>query len=117
LKSETSPAPCLSWRKPVAGLALACLAALLSACVAPTSQLESPPQTVLLDGDAYRVEQITASTWSAQAPRHLPDGPQKTASLVRAVEKASNCKVTDSSYGTGGAALNAQVDCGSRLKN
>ena len=98
-------------------MALTCLAALLSGCVAPGSQLESPPQTVQLDGDAYRVEQITASTWSAQAPRHLPDGPQKTASLVRAIEKASNCKVTDSSYGAGGVALNAQVDCGSRLKN
>lgn len=104
-------------RRPAAGLALACLAALLSACVAPSSRLESPPQTVLLDGDAYRVEQITAGTWSAQAPRHLPDGPQKTASLVRAIEKASNCKVTDSSYGAQGAAFNAQVDCASRLKN
>lgn len=114
MKSEP---PCDPWRRPAAGLALACLAALLSACVAPGAQLESPPQTVQLDGDAYRVEQITASTWSAQAPRHLPDGPQKTASLVRAVEKASNCKVTDISYGAGGAALNAQVDCGSRLKN
>lgn len=104
-------------RRTAAGLALACLAALLSACVAPASRLESPPQTVLLDGDAYRVEQITAGTWSAQAPRHLPDGPQKTASLVRAIEKASNCKVTDSSYGARGAAFNAQVDCASRLKN
>ncbi|WP_397406490.1 hypothetical protein [Polaromonas sp.] len=104
-------------RRPAAGLALACLAVLLSACVAPSSQLESPPQTVLLDGDAYRVEQITAGTWSAQAPRHLPDGPQKTASLVRAIEKASNCKVTDGSYGAQGAAFNAQVDCASRLKN
>lgn len=70
-----------------------------------------------LDGQTYRVEQITASTWSARAPRHLPDGPQKTASLVQAIEKASNCKVTDSSYGAQGAVLNAQVDCGSRLKN
>ncbi|WP_096697026.1 hypothetical protein [Polaromonas sp. AER18D-145] len=114
MKSESSFDP---WRRPAAGLALACLAALLSACVAPASQLESSPQTVLLDGDAYRVEQITASTWSAQAPRHLPDGPQKTASLVRAIEKASKCKVTDSSYGAQGAAFNAQVDCASRLKN
>lgn len=117
MKSETPRDPGNPWRRPAAGLALGCLAALLSGCVAPAAQLESPPQTVQLDGDAYRVEQITASTWSAQAPRHLPDGPQKTASLVRAIEKASNCKVTDSSYGTQGAAFNAQVDCGSRLKN
>jgi hypothetical protein len=85
--------------------------------VVPGSQLESPPQTVLLDGDAYRVEQITASTWSAQAPQHLQDSPRKHASLVRAIEKASNCKVTDSSSGAKGATLNAQVDCGSKLKN
>ncbi|HQR97786.1 MULTISPECIES: hypothetical protein [unclassified Polaromonas] len=117
MKSDTPSAPCHPWRRSLAGVALAGLAALLSACVAPGSQLESPPQTVQLDGHAYRVEQITASTWSAQAPRHLPDGPQKKANLVRAIEKASSCKVTDSSYGAGGVALNAQVDCGSRLKN
>lgn len=114
MKFDTPSAPGHPWHQSFAGVALA---ALLSACVAPGAQLESPPQTVQLDGDAYRVEQITASTWSAQAPRHLPDGPQKTASLVRAIEKASSCKVTDSSYGAGGVALNAQVDCGSRLKN
>jgi len=78
---------------------------------------ESPPQTVQLDGVAYQVEQITASTWTAVSSRALPDGPQKTASLVKAIEKASNCKVTDSSYGQQGAALNAQVDCGSKLKD
>ena len=117
MKSETGPCSWQPWGRPAAGLALVCLAALLSGCVAPAPQLESPPQTVQLDGDAYRVEQITASTWSAQAPRHLPDGPQKTARLVRAIEKASNCKVTDSSYGAQGAALNAQVDCGGRLRN
>lgn len=114
MKSDLSRAP---WRTPLAGLALASLAALMSGCVAPASQLESPPQTVQIEGDAYRVEQITASTWSALAPRHLPDGPQKTARLVQAIEKASSCKVTDSSYGAEGAALNAQVDCGSKIKN
>lgn len=79
--------------------------------------LQSPPQTVQLDGMVYRVEQITASTWTASSPVHPPDSRQKTASLVRAIEKASNCKVTDSSDGLQGAVLHAQVDCGSKLKN
>jgi hypothetical protein len=97
--------------------ALAGLAALLSACTIITPMAAvSPAQTVQLDGLTYRVEQITASTWTVAAPTALPDGPHKTASLVRAIEKASNCKVTDSSYGAHGAAFNAQVDCGSRLK-
>ena len=90
---------------------------MLSGCKLPAQQAESPPQTVQLDGVAYRVEQITTSTWSARAPRGLPEGAEKTASLVRAIEKASNCKVTDSSFGAQGTVLNAQVDCGSRLKN
>jgi len=72
---------------------------------------------VQLHGQAYRVEQITASTWSARAARSLPEGTEKTASLVKAIEKASSCRVTDSSLGAQGTVLNAQVDCGSRLKN
>lgn len=112
LKSETS-LPAL-W---LASLTCAGLAALLTGCGLQGRQAESPPQTVQLDGQAYRVEQITASTWSARAARGLPEGTEKTASLVRAIEKASNCKVTDSSFGAQGAVLNAQVDCGGRLKN
>jgi len=101
----------------LSALFAASLAALLSACTTAHMAAESPPQTVQLDGVAYQVEQITASTWTAVSSRALPDGPQKTASLVKAIEKASNCKVTDSSYGQQGAALNAQVDCGSKLKD
>jgi hypothetical protein len=97
-------------------LLLAGLAALLSACAVPRTA-ESPPQTVQLDGRAYAVEQITASTWSVALSRSLPDGPEKMATLVKVIEKASHCKVTDSSYGRQGAALNAQVDCGRDLRN
>ena len=98
-------------------LLVASLAALLSACAAPRMAAESPPQTVQLDGLAYPVEQITVSTWTVVSPPALPNGPQKTASLVKAIEKASGCKVTDSSYGRQGTALHAQVDCGNKLKN
>lgn len=112
MKSETSrPTPWL------AALACAGLSALLTGCGLQARQAESPAQTVQLDGMAYRVEQITASTWSARAPLGLPEGREKTATLVKAIEKASNCKVTDSSFGAQGTVLNAQVDCGSRLKN
>lgn len=98
-------------------LALTGLLALLSACTVTPMAAVSPAQTVQLDGVAYRVEQITDSTWTVASPMALPDGPQKTASLVGAIEKASGCKVTDSSYGRQGAALNAQVDCASKLRN
>ncbi len=96
---------------------VASLAVLLSACTAPPMAVASPPQTVQLDGVAYQVEQITASTWTVISPQALSNGPEKTARLVRAIEKASKCKVTDSSYGLQGAALHAQVDCGSKLMN
>ncbi|MDO9357964.1 MAG: hypothetical protein Q7T70_03090 [Polaromonas sp.] len=91
--------------------------AVLSACSSSRMAAESPPQNVELDGVSYRVEQITASTWTVGRPATLAAGPQQTALLVRAVEKASSCKVTDSSFVRGGAVMNAQVDCGSRLKN
>lgn len=97
--------------------ALAGLVALLSACTLTPMAAVSPAQTVQLDGVTYRVEQITASTWTVASPTALPDGPQKTARLVGAIEKASGCKVTDSSYGRHGSALNAQVDCAGSLRN
>jgi hypothetical protein len=87
----------------------------LTAC----SGLGAPPasaQTVELDGLNYRVEQITASTWTASQPAGASDKTRESASLARAIEKASGCKVTDSSPGQQGS-LNAQVDCGSKLKN
>lgn len=90
---------------------------MLTGCGLQERQAESPPQTVQLDGQTYRIEQITASTWLAHAPRGLAEGPEKTAVLVKAIEKASNCKVTDSNFSAQGTVLNAQVDCGSKLKN
>jgi len=74
-------------------------------------------QTIELDGQRYRIEQLTAGTWSAAPPAGQAAGPQQNAALVRAIEKASSCKVTDSSAGQRGAVLTAQVDCGSRLTN
>ena len=91
--------------------------AVLSACSSSRMAAESSSRNVELDGISYRVEQITASTWTVGRPAASPAGPQQTATLVKAVEKASSCKVTDSSFARDGAVMNAQVDCGSRLKN
>lgn len=77
----------------------------------------SAAQNVELDGLNYKVEQITASTWTATPPPARPGSAQQSVALARAIEKASGCKVTDSSLGQQGTVLNAQVDCGSRLKN
>lgn len=74
-------------------------------------------QKVELNGLNYQVEQITASTWTASSPAGLPNSAQQNIALVKVIEKASGCKVTDSSRALQGTALNAQVDCGSRLKN
>lgn len=78
---------------------------------------EPAARTIEIDGLSYKVGQLTASTWTA-APKSAPAaGLQKTATLVRAIEKASACKVTDSSYGQQGKVFTAQVDCGSKLKD
>lgn len=101
----------------VAGLCLIAVAAVLPACNALRGAPEANAQTVEIDGASYRVEELTASTWTAVGPASAPEGPQKTASLRKAIEKASNCKVTDSSYTGRNGALAAQVDCGGKLKN
>lgn len=100
-----------------AGLTAALIAALLSACGGMREVQGSAAQKVELNGLNYQVEQITASTWTASPPAGRPSSAQQSVALVRAIEKASGCKVTDSSPGLHGTALNAQVDCGSRLKN
>jgi ABC-type glycerol-3-phosphate transport system substrate-binding protein len=89
----------------------------LTACSGLPGSQTGASHKVELDGLNYRVEQITASTWTATPPPGLAEAKLKAASLVQAIEKASGCRVTDSSVGQQGAVLNAQVDCGSRLKN
>lgn len=96
------------------------LAAVLMALTACSGLVNSPPeasQRVQLDGLEFRVEQITASTWTVTPSAGQPGHKPMASSLVRAVEKASGCKVTDSSFGQQGAVLSAQVDCGSSMKN
>ncbi len=89
----------------------------VAGCTSSPMASQVPARMVESEGQSYKVEQLTASTWTVGLPRTLAEGPNKTASLVKAIEKASNCKVTDSSYGQEGKALNAQVDCGVKPKN
>ncbi|MES2510922.1 MAG: hypothetical protein V4625_13395 [Pseudomonadota bacterium] len=93
----------------------------LCAVVAGCSSLpdQSASTTVTISGDAYLITQLTASTWTATttgAPRVI-NGTGQKASLLAAIEQASRCKVTDSDFSRQGMQLDAQVDCGSRLKN
>jgi hypothetical protein len=91
----------------------------LSAC--SSSSLEkSSSTTVQLAGDAYIITQLTAGTWTATAagtPKPINGTPPGKVALRSAIEKASGCKVTDSDYSRQGMQFDAQVDCGSRLKN
>lgn len=101
----------------VASLAPLVMVLGLAACGGLVTPPAGASQQVDIGGLAYRVEQITASTWTATPPAGRPAPASRSASLVQAIEKASGCTVTDSSFGQQGAVLNAQVDCGSRLKN
>ena len=67
----------------------------------------------------YRVAPLTASTWTATAidsTRPLSTDANSRAAQLDAIEKHSGCKVTDSDYSGQGRQLDAQVDCGSRLR-
>lgn len=96
--------------------AVAGIAAMLSACGGMQPSPPAAVQTVELDGKNYRVEQLTASTWTA-APAAMAAGATNAAVLVKAIEKASHCRVTDSNPGEQPRVLYAQVECSSRLKN
>lgn len=68
---------------------------------------------------AFQVAPLTASTWTATAidsKRPLSTDPNSRAAQLDAIEKHSGCKVTDSDYSGQGRQLDAQVDCGSRLR-
>lgn len=103
--------------KAAGALAWLVMASGLTACSGLVNPQTGAAQQVQLDGRTYRIEQITASTWTATPPAGLGDPKPHAASLVQAIEKASGCNVTDSSFAERGAVLSAQVECGSRLKN
>lgn len=98
--------------------ALACLG--LCACAANPFAAGTAAQQASLDGKTYLISQLTAATWTVTLAGPLKPLPQDAASkaaLLAAIENASACKVTDSDYSRQGMQLDAQVDCGNRLKN
>ena len=92
----------------------------LSACALSPMSNGAPKPNMSIGGNAYLINQITASTWTAIAPgsaKPLESNAASKAELLNAIEKTSGCKVTDSDYSQQGRQLDAQVECGSRLKN
>ncbi|OGB10254.1 MAG: hypothetical protein A3E79_14085 [Burkholderiales bacterium RIFCSPHIGHO2_12_FULL_61_11] len=99
---------------------LAAAGVLLSACALPSVPGEPAAHKVNVDGAPYLLSQLTASTWTASTAgraRPLKTSFSHQAALLQAIEKTSGCKVTDSDYSRQGLQLDAQVDCGSKLKN
>ncbi len=99
-------------------LATAFLCMTLAACASPVQ--DNASATVNIAGSLYVIAQLTAGTWTATAagsPRAINGSSPGKAALLTAIEQASRCKVTDSDYSRQGMQLDAQVDCGGRLKN
>ena len=85
----------------------------LSGCAMPLATPGPDRKTMEVNGASYSVGQLTSATWTAipaGPPPHATDARQKNA-LVKAVETASGCKVTDSDFGATGTQFNAQVMC------
>lgn len=92
----------------------------LSACTLPSSPGDPVTRQVSVDGQPCQLSQLTAGTWTATASgvaRPLENSLSSRTALLEAIEKISGCKVTDSNYSRQGRQFDAQVDCGSKLKN
>ncbi len=99
-------------------LALASLG--MSGCAQFAGNAEPPARSVTLGGESYVVRQITESTWTASAAgssKILATTPGASASLQKAVEMVSGCRVTDSDYSRQGTQFDAQVSCAGGLGN
>ena len=99
-------------------IAVGCIC--LSACALITAPGEPVARKVNVEGEPYLLSQLTASTWTATTPASAGPRVNNSANrvaLLQAIEHTSGCKVTDSNYSRDGMQLDAQVDCGSRLRN
>lgn len=76
---------------------------------------EAGTHAVTVEGQSYWLTPLTAGTWTATASQPnaalLAQTSSRQAALVRAIEIASGCQVTDSNYAAGGRQLDAQVAC------
>lgn len=97
------------------------LIALVTLCLGACAWVAAPAgYKVSVEGEPYVLSQLTAGTWTAISTAVVAPSarrPSAQAALVQAIEQASGCKVTGSDYSREGRQLDAQVDCGSRLKN
>lgn len=98
------------------------LIALATLCLGACAWVAAPAgYKVSVEGEPYVLSQLTAGTWTAISTAVVAppsaSRPSLQAALVQAIEQASGCKVTGSDYSREGRQLDAQVDCGSRLKN
>lgn len=95
--------------------------ALVTLCLGACAWMASPAEyQVSVEGEPYVLSQLTAGTWTALSTGLTTPSaskPSARAALLQAIERASGCKVTESDYSREGRQLDAQVDCGSRLKN
>lgn len=96
-------------------IAFVCLGT--SACAMNASS-PNTGQKINIDHRNYIISQLTAGTWIASTSG-TPTGlsPEARSALLAAIEKASGCMVTDTSLSRQGLQLDAQVDCGGRMKN
>ena len=98
-------------------LFVACVCTALSAC-AMNRAAPDAGQTISIDNHRYVISELTASTWTATTfGTATPIALTARHTLVAAIEKASGCKVTDTGLSRQGLQLDAQVECGSRMKN
>ena len=100
-------------------LLLAASVALCACSIIPLPG-DPPAHKVSLDGETYLLKQITESTWTVNSTgsmQTLAASAASTASLRKAVEITSGCKVTDSDYSRQGRQFDAQVDCVSKMAN
>lgn len=97
------------------------LIALATFCLGACAWVAAPAgHKVSVGGEPYVLSQLTAGTWTAISTAVVAPSasrPSVQAALVQAIEQASGCKVTGSDYSREGRQLDAQIDCGSRLKN
>jgi hypothetical protein len=116
----------MSYRTQPWQLLMAAGSVLLSACTLPvvssSASLPAEPQAqiVSVEGRSYLITPLTASTWTVTpkgVDRPIDNSASGKAALIQAIEKTSGCKVTDSDLSRQGLQLDAQVDCGARLKN
>ena len=96
-----------------ANLTVLALALGFAGCTSNAPADKTAGRIMLIGGDGYIVEQLTAGTWTAipQTTGAAPKTFANKAALLSAIEEASGCKVTDSDYSQGGKQLDAQVNC------